>query len=223
MLTSGGERRRVTLAEALTTDAAIYCWDNATRGLDANTALSFARNCRSASDIGKKINVVSLYQAGNAIYDSFDKVTVVAEGQVIYYGPRQEARGYFEALGFEHLDGANTADYLTAVTALAERKVRPGFTGTVPNTASEFAAVFRHSELAARMQAELTAHEANVSQIDNQTRSVLHVRDERRNKGVPRQSPNVANFGVQLKAALIREYQQRWSDKWYVRRTFCAD
>lgn len=213
-LTSGGERRRVTIAEALTVDADIYYWDNATRGLDANTALSFARNCRSASDIERKINVVSLYQAGNAIYDLFDKVTVVAEGQVIYYGPRREARGYFEALGFQHLDGANTADYLTAVTALAERKVLPNFTGRVPNSASEFAAAFRRSDFAARMYAELEAHAANNAKVSEQTAVALQVRDQRRNKGVSRHSPFVANYAVQLKAALIREYQQRWADKW---------
>jgi len=200
----------------LTVDAAIYCWDNATRGLDANTALSFARNRRSASDSEGKINVVSLYQAGNAIYDLFDKVTVVAEGQVIYYGPRQQARRYFENLGFQHLDGANTADYLTAVTALAERRVLPNFIGKVPNSASEFAAAFRCSGIAASMYAELDAHAASTAEVTSQTAVVLQNRDQRRNKGVSRQSPFVANYVVQLKAALIREYQQRWADKWLV-------
>lgn len=204
----------MTLAEAMTVDAAIYCWDNATRGLDANTALAFARNCRSVSDIEKKINVVSLYQAGNAIYDLFDKVTVVAEGHVIYYGPRRDARGYFEDLGFEHLDGANTADYLTAVTALTERKVKPDFIGKVPNSPSEFEAAFRHSEFAARMYAELEGHAANVAEVSDQTSAMRLIRDQRRNKGVSHRSPWIANYGVQLKAALVREYQQRWADKW---------
>lgn len=34
---SGGERRRVSIAECLTTQGSIYCWDNSTRGLDAST------------------------------------------------------------------------------------------------------------------------------------------------------------------------------------------
>lgn len=37
---SGGERKRVSIAEALACNGSIYCWDNATRGLDASTALS---------------------------------------------------------------------------------------------------------------------------------------------------------------------------------------
>jgi ABC-type multidrug transport system ATPase subunit len=34
---SGGERKRVSIIEALTTRASVFCWDNSTRGLDAST------------------------------------------------------------------------------------------------------------------------------------------------------------------------------------------
>lgn len=34
---SGGERKRVSIAECLATRASVYCWDNSTRGLDAST------------------------------------------------------------------------------------------------------------------------------------------------------------------------------------------
>lgn len=165
-------------------------------------------------DIQNKVNIVSLYQAGNAIYDLFDKVTVIAEGQVIYYGPRQEARSYFENLGFVHMEGANTADYLTAVTAMAERQVRPEMHGKVPNTAFEFAAAYRHSEIAQRMRLELDNHMSNLSDNEAKTSAVLEAVDMKKNKGVSRKSPQVTTFGVQLKGALIREYQQRWGDKW---------
>lgn len=35
---SGGERKRVSIIEAMATRGSIYCWDNPTRGLDASTA-----------------------------------------------------------------------------------------------------------------------------------------------------------------------------------------
>ena len=211
---SGGERRRLTIAEAMTTDSSIYCWDNATRGLDANTALSYTKVCRSMCDNQAKVNVVSLYQAGNAIYNLFDKVTVIAEGHVIYYGPRTAAREYFENLGFVHLDGANTADFLTAVTALDERKVRPDYDGPVPNTAAEFAAVYQRSDMARNMRQELEAHLADTAELDANTSSVKERVEEKKNKGVSSKSPQITGFGAQLKSALIREYQQRWGDKW---------
>lgn len=34
---SGGERKRVSIAECLSTSGSIFCWDNSTRGLDAST------------------------------------------------------------------------------------------------------------------------------------------------------------------------------------------
>lgn len=159
-----------------------------------------------------KTNIVSLYQAGNGIYDLFDKVTVMAEGQVIYYGPRVDARPYFEQLGFVHLDGANTADFLTAVTALAERKVRPECQGQVPNTATEFAIAYRSSDVAKRMRAELDSHHA--SDLAALTSKATAARDTQKNKGVPASSTHMTTFGAQLKAALIKEYQQRWGDQW---------
>jgi len=74
---SGGERKRLTLTEALTGPANLMMWDNPTRGLDANTALLFTKVCRQYSDIKKRINVMSLYQAGNGIYEQFDKVSIL--------------------------------------------------------------------------------------------------------------------------------------------------
>lgn len=98
-------------------------WDNATRGLDADTALRFNKVLRQLADIERNTTVVSLYQAGNGIYELYDKVTVIAEGRLLYYGPRAEARKYFEDLGFVHPPGGNTADFLTSVTAVSD--IRP--------------------------------------------------------------------------------------------------
>ncbi|KAK8853032.1 hypothetical protein IAR55_003733 [Kwoniella newhampshirensis] len=211
---SGGERKRVSLAEALTPDPTIMCWDNATRGLDASTALGYARICRTLCDVSQKINVVSLYQAGNAIYDLFDKITVIAEGRLLYYGPRVDARPYFEALGFEQMDGANTADYLTAVTALEERRIRPGFEGRVPTTPAEFAAIYSKSDVARRMRAELDEYLADTTEQEGGTAIAQDSVQLQKNKGTRKGLPDKNNYMIQVRTAVIREYQQRWADKW---------
>lgn len=100
---SGGERKRVSIAEAVARRASIQLWDKSTRGLDANTALDYVKVMRALADIQHKTMAISLYQAGNAIYDLFDKVMVIAEGRCIYFGPRSNAQAYFEDLGFEML------------------------------------------------------------------------------------------------------------------------
>ncbi|KAG9028893.1 hypothetical protein FRB95_005943, partial [Tulasnella sp. JGI-2019a] len=153
---SGGERKRTSVAEVLISRAAIQCWDNATRGLDANTALEYTRIMRVLTDITKNTTLVSLYQAGNQIYEQFDKVLVIAEGQTIYYGPRTEAKSYFENMGFHCKDGANVADFLTGVTVVSERIVRDDHKGPrVPTAVADFARLYRESDVGHRMAAEL--------------------------------------------------------------------
>lgn len=100
---SGGERKRVSLAEVLARRSSIQLWDKPSRGLDASTALEYTKIMRVLADVENKAIAVSLYQAGNAIYKQFDKVLVLAEGQCIYYGRRADAQAYFEDLGLEIL------------------------------------------------------------------------------------------------------------------------
>lgn len=62
---SGGEERRVSLAEALISDAQLQCWDNSTRGLDSSTASRFVRLMRSSSQVLDSTTIMSIYQASD--------------------------------------------------------------------------------------------------------------------------------------------------------------
>lgn len=57
---SGGERKRVSIAEMMATRARVQCWDNSTRGLDASTALDFAKSLRVMTDVLGQTTFVSL-------------------------------------------------------------------------------------------------------------------------------------------------------------------
>ncbi|RAH44570.1 ATP-binding cassette transporter [Aspergillus brunneoviolaceus CBS 621.78] len=131
---SGGERKRVSIIECLATNASVYCWDNSTRGLDASSALDWARALRYMTTELGLATIVTLYQAGNGIYDLIDKVLVLDEGKQIFYGPRVEARPFMENLGFVCRPGANIGDYLTGLTVPTERLIDPSFR-TFPETA----------------------------------------------------------------------------------------
>jgi ATP-binding cassette, subfamily G (WHITE), member 2, PDR len=43
---SGGERKRVSIAEVALSGSPLQCWDNSTRGLDSATALEFVKSIR---------------------------------------------------------------------------------------------------------------------------------------------------------------------------------
>ena len=59
---SGGERKRVSIAEAALSGSPLQCWDNSTRGLDSANALKFCKTLRLSADLAGTTALVSLYQ-----------------------------------------------------------------------------------------------------------------------------------------------------------------
>lgn len=66
---SGGERKRVSIAEVMMSLSALQCWDNSTRGLDSATAFQFVKTLRLASNLAGFTAVVAIYQASQSSYD----------------------------------------------------------------------------------------------------------------------------------------------------------
>lgn len=66
---SGGERKRVSIAEAALTGAKLQCWDNTTRGLDSGNAINFCRNLRLQADLVGVAAAVAIYQAPQSAYE----------------------------------------------------------------------------------------------------------------------------------------------------------
>ncbi|CAK7202027.1 Multidrug resistance protein [Sporothrix eucalyptigena] len=158
---SGGERKRVTIAEAALSGAPLQCWDNSTRGLDSANAIEFCRTLRTQTELFGSTAVVSIYQAPQSAYDLFDKATVLYEGRQIYFGPTGAAREYFINLGFECPARATTPDFLTSMTSPQERIVRAGFEDRAPRTPDEFAARWRESAEFKALQADIEEYKAS--------------------------------------------------------------
>lgn len=96
-------------------------------------------------------SIVTLYQAGNGIYNLFDKALVIDEGKQIYYGPLRQARPFMEELGFVCRDGANVADFLTGVTVPTERTIKESFEDRFPRTANDIRAAYEKSTIKAEV------------------------------------------------------------------------
>ncbi|KAL4799196.1 ABC-2 type transporter-domain-containing protein [Aspergillus venezuelensis] len=208
---SGGERKRVSLAEVMAGQSPVQFWDNPTRGLDSKTAAEFARMIRREADENSKTMVVTTYQAGNDIYAQFDKVLVLAEGLVIYYGPRALARAYFEDMGFFCPNKANVADFLTSVTVLTERVVKPGMEEKVPSTPAEFEARYKASDVYREAMEDIVAPEKLVSEEEDLAAAVMR---EKKRRHIPRpQSVYTANLWDQVVACTLRQFQIMTGDK----------
>lgn len=142
---SGGERKRVSIAESVVCGSPLQCWDNSTRGLDAANATEFIRSLRLSAQMTGASMFVSLYQASQEAYDMFDKVCLLYEGRQIFFGKATEAQQFFEGLGFQRAHRQTTSDFLTSLTNAVERKVRPGWEKLVPRTPEEFESRWRSS------------------------------------------------------------------------------
>lgn len=211
---SGGERKRVSIAETLATKSTVVCWDNSTRGLDASTALDYAKSLRIMTDISNRTTFVTLYQAGEGIYEVMDKVIVIDQGHCIYQGPAREARQYFIDLGFHCPERQTTADFLTAVTDATERQFRDGYEDKAPKTPEELEKAFRSSEMYQRLLNEIQEYEEDLKRSDYEAAKEFEgaVR-ESKSKTVRKKSPFTVSFFRQVLACTQREFWLTWGDK----------
>ncbi|KAH6672820.1 multidrug resistance protein CDR1 [Verticillium dahliae] len=138
---SGGERKRVTIAEASLSYSPLQCWDNSTRGLDSANAIEFCRTLRTQADVMGCTSCVAIYQAPQTAYD----VLVLYEGRQIFFGKTSRAQAYFEELGFICPDQQTTADFLTSMTSSDERVICPGWENKTPRTPDEFSKAWKES------------------------------------------------------------------------------
>ncbi|KAF4607737.1 hypothetical protein EYR40_000072 [Pleurotus pulmonarius] len=122
---SGGEKKRVSIAEAMAARALVSAWDNSTRGLDSSTALSYLMALRVATTHLQRTTIVCLYQASDAMYALFDKVCLIYEGRMVYFGLAKEAKSYFEGMGWKARNRQSVPDFLVSVTD-AEARVMKG-------------------------------------------------------------------------------------------------
>lgn len=210
---SGGERKRVSITETLASKSTVMAWDNSTRGLDASTALDYARSLRIMTDITNRTTLVTLYQAGEGIYELMDKVLVIYEGREIYSGPAKEAKKYFIDLGFECPERQTTADFLTAVTDPKERRFRPGFAHKAPKTPEELENAFRNSPNYQRLITDVGDYEKYLQETEfEDTKRFEGAVREGKSKNVRKESSYTVSFPRQVLNCTKREFWLLFGD-----------
>ncbi|KAF3941557.1 hypothetical protein ABW19_dt0205188 [Dactylella cylindrospora] len=197
---SGGERKRVSIMEALASRATINAYDNSTRGLDSSTAIDYIRSLRILTTLTESTTIVTLYQAGESIYKEFDKVCLIDSGRQIYYGPASEARAYFESLGYEPQPRSTTADFLTSITNENERIISKSHEGPVPLTPEELEAAFRNSKYFKMLQDELDEYDDELKKAECEPAKVFEkaVTDEK-NRGSSKKIFHLTHRELQLR------------------------
>ncbi|KAJ8071471.1 hypothetical protein OCU04_001791 [Sclerotinia nivalis] len=210
---SGGERKRVSIAEMALAGSPIAAWDNATRGLDAATALEFTKSLRMTANLCGSAHLVAIYQASQQIYDEFDKAIVLYEGRQIYFGPCDQAKQYFMDMGWECPPRQTTGDFLTSITNTSERKARPGFEKKVPRTPEEFEKYFKDSKIFKNMMKEVKSHEEEFPMGGKTLEQFKASRKGMQADHLRPESPYTVSIMMQTKYCAKRAVQRLWNDK----------
>ncbi|GAB7349284.1 hypothetical protein MBLNU459_g8429t2 [Dothideomycetes sp. NU459] len=204
---SGGERKRVSIAETLASKSTVVAWDNSTRGLDASTALDYAKSLRIMTDISNRTTLVTLYQAGEGIYELMDKVLVIDQGKCIYQGPAKQAKQYFIDLGYQCPDRQTTADFLTAVTDPVERQFREGCEASTPKTPADLERAFRESSHYTLLLRDIESYEKHLQETSfKDAKEFENAVQEGKSKTVTKKSSYTVSFIRQVLACTKREF-----------------
>ncbi|KAF6072234.1 ABC-2 type transporter family protein [Candida albicans] len=208
---SGGERKRVSIAEASLSGANIQCWDNATRGLDSATALEFIRALKTSATILDTTPLIAIYQCSQDAYDLFDKVVVLYEGYQIFFGKASKAKEYFENMGWKCPQRQTTADFLTSLTNPAEREPLPGFEDKVPRTAQEFETYWKNSPEYAELTKEIDEYFVECERSNTgETYRESHVAKQSNNTRPS--SPYTVSFFMQVRYVIARNFLRMKGD-----------
>ncbi|GFF23501.1 ABC transporter CDR4 [Aspergillus udagawae] len=209
---SGGERKRVSIAEATLSGSPLQCWDNSTRGLDSANALEFCKTLNLMTKYAGATVAVAIYQASQSAYDVFDKVTVLYEGRQIYFGRTDEAKEFFTNMGFDCPERQTTADFLTSLTSPSERVVKPGFEGKVPQTPDEFVTAWKSSEAYAKLMREIDEYDREFPIGGASLEKFIESRRAMQAKNQRVKSPYTISVWQQIQLCMIRGFQRLKGD-----------
>jgi ABC-type multidrug transport system ATPase subunit/pSer/pThr/pTyr-binding forkhead associated (FHA) protein/ABC-type polysaccharide/polyol phosphate export permease len=149
---SGGQRKRVNLAQELITEPSLLFLDEPTSGLASEDTINVMRLLRTLSDDGKTI-LLTIHQPSLEAYRLMDNVIYLVQGAMAYYGPSHP-----DSILYFHPDVAPgpERDRLLADPASAMRPLavdqRAALSEPTPQARQE-----RIRELTARRRAEYTA------------------------------------------------------------------
>ncbi|KAM0340456.1 hypothetical protein ACHAPQ_001151 [Fusarium lateritium] len=111
---SGGQRKRVSIGMELAAAPMAIFLDEPTSGLDATAASSIMRTLKAIARLGISI-IVIIHQPRTEIFELFDNLILLGNGQTIYEGPQFESQTYFESMGFQFPEHSNHGDVITDI------------------------------------------------------------------------------------------------------------
>ena len=140
---SGGEKKRLSIGNELISNPSVLILDEPTSGLDSSTAELVVDLLKEQAKIGKTI-VFTIHQPGFKIFNVFDRLILMSEGEFVYQGKAKNSVLYFSNIGFVCSLLINPPDFFMKILFI---KVRNFLTINEENHLQILISNYKHFEL----------------------------------------------------------------------------
>jgi len=172
---SGGERKRLSLAsEILLKPRLLFC-DEPTSGLDAFTAEKIVSLLKKLTERGTTV-IVTIHQPSSDVFQLFDHLCLLSQGQAIYFGPLKLCSDMFKTAGYQCPEHYNPADHYLKVTARGDEKIL-----------QDLLKEYEKSDIKADLQSSILRNEALTPGFNQNNGSGINPLDPRQYLDVARQ------------------------------------
>lgn len=108
---SGGQKRRLSVAIAITQEPSILFLDEPTTGLDSVSAAAIMKLMKSQA-VNHTIAVLcTIHQPSSSVFAGFDLVLLLSAGKVAYFGSAGKLKTHLGAIGFPVPENTNPVEF----------------------------------------------------------------------------------------------------------------
>ncbi|KAK8758989.1 hypothetical protein V5799_003373 [Amblyomma americanum] len=113
---SGGEKKRLVIAQELVNNSPVVLVDEPTSGLDSSSALRCVRVLKSLAESGRTV-LCSVHSPSARLFSHFDRLYMLSEGKCIYNGSAEMLVSFLDSQKLHCPPYHSPSDFITSIAS----------------------------------------------------------------------------------------------------------